>query len=368
MSQERVQKLIERASRVVESAQQRGADVAEVLARDSQELSVKVRLGERELVEEAGSSAVGLRVIKHGRGAITYTSDVTEGGLARVVSDALELAALSEPDEDAVPPDPSELMREAPMDLDLHDPSGANIDGAKATEWALAGEQAARDFDPKITNSDGGTFGRTWGATALVTSGGFAAGYEGTYQSVYVSPIADDADGKKRNGYYWDARRHVAAMSDPAEVGREAARRTLAKLGARKVPTCEVPVIFDPDAGRALLGLLFGVFVRRRHLSTAQLSRRRDGSVHRVRPRQHRGRPAAAGRPRLSPLRRRRLGQPAEPSRRKRSTKNLPPRYLQRAKTGGSRVRPAPPAVSAVDRPLRRPTFICSRARPRPTS
>ena len=255
---ERVQTLIDRAQRVVDDAMKKGADVAEVMARDGQELSVKVRLGERELVEEAGSSALGLRVIKDGRGAITYTSDITDDGLARVVVDALELAALSEPDPEAAPPHPSELMREAAPDLDLHDPTGADIDGAQATAWALAGEQAARDFDPRITNSDGATYGRVWGASALVTSGGFSGGYQGTYQSLVVSPIADDAAGKKRNGYYWDARRHVAKMADPKAIGEEAARRTLAKVGAQKVSTCEVPVVFDPDAGRALLGLLFG--------------------------------------------------------------------------------------------------------------
>ena len=258
MDNTRVQKLIDRGQKIVDAAVKRGADVAEVLASDSQELSVKVRLGERELVEEAGSSALGLRVIKDGRGATTYTSDVTDAGLERVVRDALELAALSEPDPEAAPPDPSQLMKDAPADLDLFDPAGADIDGAKATEQALEAEQAALDFDKKITNSDGATFSRTWGARALVTNGGFSGGYQGTYQSLIVSPLADDEGGKKRNGYYWDARRHVAALADPKMIGEESARRTLAKLGAKKVSTCEVPVVFDPDAGRALLSLLFG--------------------------------------------------------------------------------------------------------------
>ena len=258
MTKERVQTLIERAARVVEDATGRGADIAEALARDGQELSVKVRLGERELVEEAGSSAIGLRVIRAGRSAMTYTSDVTDAGLARVVADAMELAELSEPDPDVQPPDPSELMQGEAPDLNLFDPAGATIDGGQATAQATEAEDASRAFDPRITNSDGATYGRTWGATALVTSGGFRGGFEGTYQSLVVMPLADDADGKKRNGFYWDARRHVNAMRPPKAIGEEAARRTLAKLGAQKVPTCEVPVVFDPDAGRALLGLFFG--------------------------------------------------------------------------------------------------------------
>ncbi|MCA9549519.1 MAG: TldD/PmbA family protein [Myxococcales bacterium] len=243
-------------ARVVEAARKAGADVAEVLAVDSADLSAKVRMGEPELIEEAGSHGLGLRVIKEGRSAITYTSDPTEDGLAALVADALELAALSEPDELALPPDPSELATAFP-ELDLYDPAGGGVDAAQATEWALAAEQAARDVDPRITNSEGATYGRTRSAVALVTSGGFSAGYRGSYQSLHVAPIADDADGKKRNGFYWDARRHLAAMATPESVGQEAARRTLAKLGAKKVPTAEVPVVFDPDAGRALLSLFF---------------------------------------------------------------------------------------------------------------
>jgi PmbA protein len=256
MMSDDVKALADVGARVVEAALKAGADVAEVLAQDSAELSAKVRMGAPELIEEAGSHAVGLRVIKDGKSAITYTSDPTDEGLAALVADALELAALSEPDPMALPPDPSELATAFP-ELDLYDPAGGGVDAAQATAWALEAEQAARDHDARITNSEGATYGRTRSAVALVTSGGFSAGYRGSYQSLHVGPIADDADGKKRNGFYWDARRHLGAMATPASVGQEAARRTVAKLGARKVPTTQVPVVFDPDAGRALLSLFF---------------------------------------------------------------------------------------------------------------
>lgn len=241
---------------IVQRATERGADVAEVLASSSEELSTRVRLRERELVEEAGSHTVGLRVIKDGKSAATYTSDTTAKGLEALVADALELAALSEPDELSAPPDPSLLAKDIP-DLDLFDPRGADIDAAKAAELATAAESAALDFDERISNSEGGSYSRNRSALALVTSGGFANGYQGTYQSLSVSPLADDTDGKKRTAYDWDARRYAAAMRKPKDVGEEAARRTIAKLGARKVPTAQVPVVFHPDAGRALLSLFF---------------------------------------------------------------------------------------------------------------
>jgi PmbA protein len=95
----------------------------------------------------------------------------------------------------------------------------------------------------------------------MVLSSGFRAAYAGSYQSLSVVPVAADEGGKNRRGYHWTARRHLAELDPPAEVGREAARRTLRKLGARTVPTCEVPVVFDPDAARSILGLLAGCVV-----------------------------------------------------------------------------------------------------------
>ncbi len=89
-------------------------------------------------------------------------------------------------------------------------------------------------------------------------SSGFSGGYASSYSSLVVTPVADDEGGKKRRGYHWTAKRFLADLMSPEEVGKEAARRTVRKLGARKVPTCEAPVVFDPDAARSLLGLFAG--------------------------------------------------------------------------------------------------------------
>lgn len=255
MSIESTERLLELAESVVERARKAGADVAEALVRAQRDLSVKVRLGAPELVEEAGSSAVGLRVLKGGRSATTHTSDLGPAGLERLVADALELAELSEPDELAGPPDPGE-RETAPPELDLFDPGLEHFDGASARALALTAEEAARAFDPRITNSEGATAGRTVGALAMATSDGFARAYPSSYVSLVVQPLADDQGGKKRVGFHWDARRHLSMLADPAEVGREAARRTIAKLGAEKTSTAEMPVVFAPEAARALLSLI----------------------------------------------------------------------------------------------------------------
>ncbi|MCL2779488.1 MAG: metallopeptidase TldD-related protein [Polyangiaceae bacterium] len=245
--------------RVVAMATKGGATVAECMVRSGRELSARVRLGEPELIEEAEHRSAGLRVMKGKHVATTSTSDLTEAGIARFVSDALELADLAQEDPFAGPANATLLTdpSKAP-DLDLFDPKGGQVDASAAISIAKAGERAAEQFDPRITNSDGATFSRTAGGAALVLSSGFRGAYQGSYQSLSVVPVADDAGGKKRRGSHWTARRFLDDLDDPKSVGEEAARRTLRKLGARSIATCEVSVVFDPDAARSILGMLAG--------------------------------------------------------------------------------------------------------------
>jgi PmbA protein len=258
-AEEEAKALVDLGRSVVDRAIEGGADVAEVGVHSGSHLSVKVRMSEPELVEEAGSRALGLRVMVGQRVASTYTSDLSEAGQGTLIEDALELARLSESDEFAGPPDPSELS--SPMqwaDLDTFDESVSKISADEALSRAQRGERAAFDFDPRITNSEGASFTRARGVSALVTSGGFAGSNYGTYASVVVNPVADDEGGKKRSGYHWSASRHYADVEDSQVVGEEAARRTIAQLGAKKLPTQELAVVFDKDAARSILGLFAG--------------------------------------------------------------------------------------------------------------
>jgi PmbA protein len=246
------------AQRTVELARKGGADDAEVMLRDGAELTAKVRMGEPELVQEAASRGLGLRVFKDRRQAVTYTSDMRPDALESFVTESITLAELSEPDELNVLPDAKELATEVP-DLDLWDDSVRVFEAAEALDRARRGERAALDHDPRISNSEGGSFSRTLGAVAFASSAGFTGGYRGTFVSLFVEPLCDDEGGKKRNGYWWTASRFLESLTDPEEVGREAARRTVAQLGARKVPTCETPVVFDPEVGRSIVGTVFSV-------------------------------------------------------------------------------------------------------------
>lgn len=237
---------------------ERGASEAKVVARAGQDLSVRVHKGDVELVEEAGTRSLSVRAAKGKQVATAATSDVTRSGIERIVSDVLELCDLAQEDPFAGLPDPSELAQGPQPDLALYDPACGEVRAADAVARAQRADRASYDYDPRITNGEGSAFGRTTGAFAMATSGGFRGGYRGSYASLSVSPVAADEGGKNRTSYYWSARRVLAKLESEEAVGREAARRTLRLLGARKVPTQTAPVVFDADAARSMIGTLAG--------------------------------------------------------------------------------------------------------------
>ncbi len=247
------QALLDLGSRVVDRARRAGADVAEVSAHSGWELSVRVRMGAPELVEEAGTKGLTLRVIQNERVAVTSTTDLSESGIEHCVRDAIMLVTLSEPDPLAMPPDQTELAVAPFPDLDLFDPEVATIDAERAIDLAMRGEKAAFAFDDRIRLSEGATFSRNATTSALVLSSGFVGVKRGTFASLVVSPVVEDTDNKKRRGHYWSGQRHVAQLESPEEVGTEAARRALAKLGPRKVETRTAPVIFDREVARSIV-------------------------------------------------------------------------------------------------------------------
>src|SRR6185503_10313681 len=157
---------------------------------------------------------------------------------------------------------PALLAKDVP-DLDLYDPAVADVDAAWALREAKNGEAAARRHDARVTNSEGATWSRVLGATAFATSGGFLGGYRGSYASLVVEPLCDDntdpENPKKRNGYWWTASRFMNQLDVAEAIGIEAARRTLATIGSKKVPTQECAIVFDPEVARSIVGTIFSV-------------------------------------------------------------------------------------------------------------
>jgi len=257
-----IKELCDVAQLAVELAKKAGADDAEVIVRDSSELTAKVRLGEPELVQEASSRGLGLRVLRGGRRAVTFTSDLRREALEALCAETVTLADFAEVDELALPPDPALLATQVP-ELDLYDPNVAEVDAAWALRQAIAGEVAARKHDARVTNSEGATWSRGLGATAFATSGGFVGGYRGSSAALVVEPLCDDTtdpeNPKKRNGRWWTASRFLSELEPAEAIGIEAARRTVATIGSRKVETQECAIVFDPEVARSVVGMIFSV-------------------------------------------------------------------------------------------------------------
>lgn len=240
---------------VVERCLKRGASAVEVVAREETEFSVSVRLGEIDTLTEADSSALGLRVLVDGRQSSVSTSDYRDRSIDELVDEALTLARATSVDESADLPDGAFMATDLP-DLELFDPAIEAMSADDRIDMALRAEAAARDVDPRITNFDRGGVGTTVGRTVFANSLGFAGSYDSTMVSLAAIPVANDG-GQMQRDHWYDMRRSLAEMETPESIGQKAARRVLRRLGARKVETCDVPVVFEPTIARDLLGTVF---------------------------------------------------------------------------------------------------------------
>lgn len=248
--------LREIATDVVARAIKGGATAADAIARDATEFSTVVRLGEVETLKEAGSRGVGLRVFLGKRTASTYSSDFSAEGIERLVKGALDLAKITSEDPCAGLPDAAELGS-LPGDLKLYYEDVYSLPAEERIDYARRAEKAAIDSDPRIKNSEGGGFDAATGRKVLANSLGFVGDYRRSYCSITAVPIAQDENGAMQRDYWYSAARSLARLDSPESVGREAARRTLRRLGARKVPSTKVPIVLDRTIAASVLGSIF---------------------------------------------------------------------------------------------------------------
>jgi len=244
------------AQDVVRRATNAGASAAECVIREGDEFSTTVRLGQVETLKESGSRSIGVRVFFGQRAASTHSSDFSAAGIDRMLSSALELAKITSEDPYAGIPEASQLGQLS-GNLDLYHEDVYSLPGSERIDYARRAEKAALDTDPRLRNSDGGSFDAATGRKILANSHGFLGEYRRSYCSVAVVPIAQDDQGNMQRDYWYSVARSLAKL-DPAEkVGREAARRTLRRLGARKVKTAHVPVVLDPQVATSMLEHIF---------------------------------------------------------------------------------------------------------------
>jgi PmbA protein len=242
-------------SDIVGRAVRLGVTEAEALGVETTDFNVEVRLGQVEKLQEAASRGIGLRVLYEGRQASCSTSDVSYRAIDELITSAIEMAKHTSIDEAAVLPAREEMAKEI-LDLGLYDPSIVDLPTDRKIEMARVCEETARAFDPRIANSEGAACATVISHVTLATSGGFAAEYHGTLCGLMVAPVAKH--GEQMQTIQWgDRHRSLQVLDSAEEIGQEAARRVLRKLGARKVATQEVPIVFESSATEELLSDFF---------------------------------------------------------------------------------------------------------------
>jgi PmbA protein len=248
--------LTELAQDMVRRAMAAGAAAAEAVVRQGDEFSTTVRVGQVETLKESGSRAIGVRVFFGKRAASTYSSDFSREGLDRMLTSALALAKITSEDPFAGIPE-AEQLGSLPGNLDLYHADVYSLSGPERIEYARRAEKAALDYDPRIRNSEGGSFDAATGHKVLANSRGFVGEYWRSYCSVAVIPIAQDDKGGMQRDYWFSVARSLGRLEPAEQVGRIAAERTLRRLGARKAKTAQVPVIFDPLVATSILEHIF---------------------------------------------------------------------------------------------------------------
>jgi PmbA protein len=244
--------LPEIARDVVKQAVTAGVSDAECTIAEGDEFSANVRMGELETLKEAGSRGAGLRVLIGKRMGASHTSDLSPEGIRQMVRSAVDLAALTTEDPNAGLPEHEEFGSIA-TDLKLFSNETAKLPTEERIEMARRAEAAALGADPRITNSEGGSFDSSVGGRVFANSRGFLGSYRSSSCSISAMPIASE-NGSMERDYWFTSARNYKGLEDPETVGRKAAVRALRRLGAVKVETQRVPVIFEPRTARTLLG------------------------------------------------------------------------------------------------------------------
>ncbi|MBY0432113.1 MAG: TldD/PmbA family protein [Rhodospirillales bacterium] len=238
---------------LIGKAKAAGADAADAMMVESRSLSLAWRLGALERLERSEGSDIGLRIFIGKRQAAISSSDRSSLALDELVERAIAMARTVPEDPFCGLADPEQICTRF-LDLDICDPTEPSAEQLIA-EMRLA-EDAARTV-PGVTNSEGAEAG--WGRSrvAIAATNGFANAYAISHSSLSVSVLAGDGTGMERD-YDFTSAVHRGDLRNPEEVGRSAGERTVRRLGARKVRTARLPVVFDPRVSRGLLGHFAG--------------------------------------------------------------------------------------------------------------
>ena len=248
---ERMELSQELGSEILAMARAQGASQGDVVMAESESFFVTVRLGEVEKISQAQEKRLGLRLFFGSSSASASTSDISKTSVERLVGDTVQMARVTAQDPYGGLPAASELAQNFP-DLDLLDEAARGVPVEEKIKMALEMEKSALNYDPRITNSEGGEFSNHFGRVIYVTSHGFSGEYGGSTFGHSVTPIAAQ-NGSMQRDYWYSSNRKFSRLESPQHVGEKAAQRALRRLGARKIKTCECPIVFDPEMAASLL-------------------------------------------------------------------------------------------------------------------
>ena len=247
-------KLFKLAEDLVNFGKNQGADEIEVSILDGYEFSVDVRFGKIENLVEAGSRALGMRVIKDKKTAFSSSSDLSRNTLEHLVKNAIKRAALASPDEFSGLPSPSSRHTDI-LSLALFDPTIPKLSSKKKIALAIETERIAL-YDKKITNSHGASLETKEIKTVFANSNGFLQEYDQTVCGLSLGLQAGDTDNRVED-YWFSIKRHYKELESPEEVAKKAVERTIRQINPKKIKTQKVPVIFEPMMTTWLMGFLF---------------------------------------------------------------------------------------------------------------
>ncbi|WP_447752913.1 metalloprotease PmbA [Pseudomonas nicosulfuronedens] len=254
VSPEVLPELREQVERIIAEATRQGASACEVAVSVEQGLSTSVRQGEVETVEFNRDQGFGITLYVGQRKGSASTSATGADAIRETVAAALAIAKHASEDDCAGLADPALMARDLP-DLDLY--HGWSITPDQAVERALACEAAAFATDQRVTKADGTTLNTHQGCRVYGNSHGFIGGYASTRHSLSCVMIAE-GEGQMQRDYWYDVNRRGELLASPESIGRRAAERAASRLGARPVPTAEVPVLFAPEVAVGLFGHFLG--------------------------------------------------------------------------------------------------------------
>jgi PmbA protein len=247
LTQTDLESIIERA---LDEARARGASQAEAAVSQDTGLSVGVRLGEVETLEHQRDRSMGITVYFGQRKGSASTADFSMDAVRATVAKACSIARFTAEDASAGLADAA-LMAGSPPDLDLSHPW--NVSADRAIEIAKSCEAAALAFDKRINNSEGASVGTHQGLHVYGNTHGFVGGYPTTSHTLSCVVLAGSGEDMQRD-YWYTSSRDWHELQDAESVGRESARRTIARLGPRKISTRRAPVLFVPELARGLIG------------------------------------------------------------------------------------------------------------------